>query len=150
MVPPLSQNTMHGTHGCIIGSEAMKTTNTGTNIPILPDVSRQISNRQKCSFDEGVLWTAVQPIPLSFNIGARVEHFYLEGVSGWASVLIANHLKLPLELVSRLMWFGACYSCPVVPAPPPKSSDLVDTKTKTKILAWRAAGIAKHGKDVSP
>jgi len=65
-----------------------------------------------------------------------------------ASVLIASHLKLPLELIVRLMWFGACYSCPVVPAPPPNSLGL-DDEIKTKILAWRAAGIAKHGKDVS-
>ena len=133
-------------HGLRIQSKAILSTKICTDVI----KSRHISNRQESSFDENVLWTAVQPIPLSFNIGARVEHFYLQDVSGWASVIIADHLKLPLALVSRLMWFGACYCCPVVPAPPPKSSDLVDNETKTKILAWRAAGIAKHGKDVSP
>ena len=101
------------------------------------------------SYDMELLWAAVHPTPLPNNIGARVEHFYLEGATGLASELIAAHMALPVEFIARLMWFGAVYSCPVVPAPPPNSVGTVNKETLTNILAWRTAGILRYGKDVS-
>ena len=79
-----------------------------------------------------LLWAAVRPIPMSNNIGARVEHFYLHDATGSATDIIAQHLHLPPDFIHRLVWFGSIYWSPV-----------------ERILSWRAAGIAKHGKDVS-
>jgi hypothetical protein len=47
-------------------------------------------------YDVAVLTSAVQEDPLPHNLGAKVEHFYLHGVHGLASELIAAHLNLPV------------------------------------------------------
>ena len=96
-----------------------------------------------------LLWAAVRPIPMSNNIGARVEHFYLHDATGSATDIIAQHLHLPHDFIHRLVWFGSIYWSPVVPAPPASSCVWIAPEMQERILSWRAAGIAKHGKDVS-
>jgi hypothetical protein len=48
------------------------------------------------------------------------------------------------------MWFGAVYSCRVVPLPPAQSSGGVGSETQARIRAWHEAGIKRFGKNVSP
>ncbi len=52
--------------------------------------------------------------------------------------------------MARLLWFGAVYTCPVVPAPPEKSASItLGSETLASVMASREAGIKRHGKDVS-
>ena len=112
--------------------------------------SRQRAPRSHAAgcYDMELLWTAVLPVPLPHNLGARVEHFYLDGASGLATELIAQHMGLPLDFIARLMWFGAIYTCPVVPAPPPGATGGIDKAMQDSIAVWRTAGIKLHGKNV--
>ena len=93
--------------------------------------------------------SAIGRCPSDLKSTPQVEHFYLDEASGLASELIAEHLHLPVEFVLRLMWFGAVYMSPVVPAPPASSSGWISPEMHERILSWRSTGIAKHGKDVS-
>lgn len=51
-------------------------------------------------------------------------------------------------MIKRLIWFGAVYSCRVVPLPPAQSSGGVGSETQARIRAWHEAGIKKFGKNV--
>lgn len=65
-------------------------------------------------------------------------------------LILAGHVlhNAVQDIVLRLMWFGAVYSCKVVPLPPPQTAGSVDSATRDRILAWRDMGIKLHGKQV--
>ncbi|GAX73037.1 hypothetical protein CEUSTIGMA_g489.t1 [Chlamydomonas eustigma] len=110
-------------------------------------ILREKVDHHSNGYDMSVLASAVQLTPLSYNLGAKVEHFYLNGVHGLASELIAAHLNIPVEIIQRLIWFGSVYMCPIVPAPPRNAPSAADPEQLAKILVWREAGIKKHGKN---
>ena len=92
------------------------------------------------------LSAAVREVPLSQQLGAKVQHFYLKPFSKGTMLVVdavSSHLEEPSELVKRLMWFGAVYSCKVVPIP----AASIEESLRNQILAWRSEGIEKHGRD---
>jgi hypothetical protein len=44
---------------------------------------------------DALLHAAVQPVPLPYQLGARVEHFFLEEASGTVSEVISGQLGIP-------------------------------------------------------
>lgn len=55
----------------------------------------------------------------------------------------------PQELVSRLVWFGAVYYCPVAPLPHPSRAGALGEEALGRIRDTRQAGLRRWGNDVS-
>ena len=62
------------------------------------------------------LSAAVQDVPLTHQLGAKVEHFYLKPSSEGTMLVVdavSSHLEAPSDIVKRLLWFGSVYICKV-------------------------------------
>ncbi|MEW5310609.1 MAG: hypothetical protein WDW38_002391 [Sanguina aurantia] len=63
------------------------------------------------------------------------------------SQLVSEALELPVELIQRLLWFGAVYHCLVPPLPPPaKAAGMLPEDLARMVEATKAAKL-KHGKN---
>lgn len=80
------------------------------------------------------------------QLGALVTHAMAHR-DGPVGEVLAELLGVTQELVSRLVWFGAVYYCPVAPLPHPSRAGALGEEALGRIRDTRQAGLRRWGND---